>query len=175
MTTFSLKDGDQSHNFRIKVNYYPAYCQKDQQQSGAYIFRPADAAINGSLPYTSLSSAEVFNGKVISQVSLYSDEVIVNMKFEVNQSSTPGFTLDTFINSINIADNVGKEIVVIVETPEINNTDFYTDSNGLEMQQRILNYRPTWNYSSLQKASGNYYPVTSAIYIQDNTTGLRAT
>ena len=26
-----------------------------------------------------------------------------------------------------------------------NDKTFYTDSNGLEMQKRILNYRPTWN------------------------------
>lgn len=28
-----------------------------------------------------------------------------------------------------------------------NNQTFWTDSNGLEMQKRILNYRPTWNLS----------------------------
>jgi hypothetical protein len=176
LQTFALKDGDQTHPFRVKVNYYPSFCKSGDQASGAYIFRPADQAINGSLPYTSLSSASVFNGKVVSQVSLYSDEVIVNMRFEVKQSSTPGFALDTFVNSINVDDNQGKEIVVIVETPEINNNqEFFTDSNGLEMQKRVLNYRPSWNYTSAQRASGNYYPVTSAIYIQDNATGLRST
>lgn len=147
-----------------------------QQHSGAYIFRPTDATINGSLPYTSLGSAQVFNGKVVTQVSLSSDEVIVNMRFDVKQTSVPGFELETFVNSINIQDNIGKEIVVIVESPEINNNRvFYTDANGLEMQKRILDYRPTFNFTTDQHASGNYYPVTSAIYIQDNTTGLRAT
>jgi hypothetical protein len=38
-----------------------------------------------------------------------------------------------------------------------------------------LNFRPSWNYTSDQLATGNYYPVTSAIYIQDNATGLRST
>eukprot|EP00331_Platyophrya_macrostoma_P022192 CAMPEP_0176445692 /NCGR_PEP_ID=MMETSP0127-20121128/23863_1 /TAXON_ID=938130 /ORGANISM="Platyophrya macrostoma, Strain WH" /LENGTH=983 /DNA_ID=CAMNT_0017831547 /DNA_START=80 /DNA_END=3031 /DNA_ORIENTATION=+ len=176
LSTFVLKDGDQEHPFRVKINYYPSFCQSGQQNSGAYIFRPAANAINQSIPYTSLGSAQVFSGKVVSQVSLISDEVIVNMRFEVQQSSTPGFDLETFVNSISVADGVGKEIVVIVESSEINNNQvFYTDSNGLEMQERVLNYRPTWNFTTGQGSSGNYYPITNAISIQDNTTGLRAT
>ena len=148
----------------------------DDQASGAYIFRPANSAVNQSIPYTSLSSAQVYQGKVITQVTLSSDDAIVNMKFENKQSSTPGVELEAFVNSINVGDNIGKEVVLIVESSEINNNQtWYTDSNGLDMQQRIYNFRPTWNLSSVQPASGNYYPVTSAIYIQDVTSGLRST
>ena len=49
--------------------------------------------------------------------------------------------IETFVNSIDISDNQGKEIVLIVETDIQNNRTFYTDSNGLELQERILNYR----------------------------------
>jgi len=53
-----------------------------------------------------------------------------------------------------------------------NNGTFYTDSNGLEMQKRVLNYRPTWdinrNYAeSYDNITANFYPVTSAITIKD--------
>jgi len=46
---------------------------------------------------------------------------------------------------------------------------FYTDSNGLEMQKRKLNYRPTWdlvevNYKkSLENITANFYPINSAV------------
>lgn len=46
-----------------------------------------------------------------------------------------------------------------------NNKTWYTDSNGLELQKRIFNYRPTWNLSVNEPASGNYYPVVSQISI----------
>jgi hypothetical protein len=57
-------------------------------------------------------------------------------------------------------------------SPDIdNNKTFYTDSNGLEMQQRITDYRPTWNYSGVVNVTQNYYPVNSAIAIKDKSSG----
>ncbi len=34
-----------------------------------------------------------------------------------------------------------------------NNEKFYTDSNGLEMQERTLNHRDTWNFTTDQPIS----------------------
>ena len=50
-----------------------------------------------------------------------------------------------------------------------NNNTFWTDSNGLEMQQRILNYRPTWDFTYVDNMniSANYYPIVTAIAMQD--------
>lgn len=53
-----------------------------------------------------------------------------------------------------------------------NNNTFFTDSNGLQMQKRILNYRPTWdikkNYNdSNENITANYYPVNSAVQMRD--------
>jgi len=53
-----------------------------------------------------------------------------------------------------------------------NNKTFYTDSNGLEMQKRVLNYRPTWdlqkNYDEHNdNITANFYPVNSAVSIKD--------
>jgi len=66
------------------------------------------------------------------------------------------------------------EVVVDFHVDGIwNNKTFYTDSNGLEMQKRILNHRDTWDivaehYSySNDNVSLNYYPINSAISIID--------
>lgn len=48
-----------------------------------------------------------------------------------------------------------------------NNRTFYTDSNGLEMQKRIQDYRPTWNLHTSQKVTDNYYPINTAISLKD--------
>ena len=85
------------------------------------------------------------------------------LKFEVDLGSLP-----------NAAYN-GHELVVNFHVDNFfNNQTFYTDSNGLEMQKRILNYRPTWdiqlNYddqNSNENITANYYPINSAISMKD--------
>jgi hypothetical protein len=48
-----------------------------------------------------------------------------------------------------------------------NQNTFYTDSNGLEEQTRILNFRPTWNLTIHEAVAGNYYPINSHIKVSD--------
>lgn len=73
-------------------------------------------------------------------------------------------------------DNHGREVTVNWKAFNIKNGGvFYTDSNGLEMQQRMLNYRPTWNFSSFEQVSSNYYPVNSGIAIVDEKSKLQMT
>jgi lysosomal alpha-mannosidase len=83
-------------------------------------------------------------------------------KFDVNLDSIPG----EFLN--------GYEIVAEFEAHDFdNNKTFYTDSNGLDMQKRILNHREYYNFTEIwkddlhpnhnQNISGNYYPINSAI------------
>ena len=46
---------------------------------------------------------------------------------------------------------------------------FWTDSNGLEMQERQKSWR-SWGYNSTfstnETESANYYPINSAIFVQ---------
>lgn len=56
---------------------------------------------------------------------------------------------------------------MIIDTGINNGKTFYTDSNGLELQKRVVNYRPTWNLTVFEQAAGNYYPVNGVIMIKD--------
>lgn len=70
-------------------------------------------------------------------------------------------------------DNQGKDLTVnwrMYDGFEANKT-FWTDSNGLEMQERRINWRPTYVTDSKQNISSNFYPVTSAISMRDITPG----
>lgn len=72
--------------------------------------------------------------------------------------------------------NIGSEITVNFKSFDIDNEEtFYTDANGLQMQERRLNYRPTWNWTGTQNVSGNYYPVQTAIAIRDTKKSLQMT
>jgi len=66
---------------------------------------------------------------------------------------------------------IGHEVTVNFLAPQIDNARvFYTDANGLAMQKRVLNYRPTWDLdlTANQNITANYYPVGSAIAIRDD-------
>ena len=53
------------------------------------------------------------------------------------------------LHGIPISDGKGKEVVVNFEMVDFDNLNtFYTDSNGLEMQKRILNQRPDFTLST---------------------------
>jgi len=70
----------------------------------------------------------------------------------------------------------GKEVVVNWELLDFANADtFYTDSNGLEMQKRVLNQRPDFTLVTDEFASSNYYPINSAIAIRNEATSMQLT
>lgn len=74
--------------------------------------------------------------------------------------------------------DVGQEVTVNFHTELDNSNVFYTDSNGLEMQKRQINYRPTWDLtikSGGLNITANYYPINSAIAIVDETTNMQFT
>ncbi len=155
--------------FNLKYNYYESYQTPGSQLSGTYIFRPTTRTINSSLPYATPQSASIYQGKNLLQIHLNSPNIIADLR--IYNDLSQGMELQTFVNSISVSDGQGKEVVLIVETPGINNQNtFYTDSMGMEMQKRVLNYRPTWDLQVVQPISCNYYPVQSTIFIQDPKT-----
>jgi len=154
-------------NFNIKYNYYEGY-QGSGQKSGAYIFRPSEKTKNGAISYATPQKVTIYQGKNLIQIHVESGKIISNLRI-YNDLAT-GLELQSFVDSIDISDNQGKEVVLVVTAPSIQNGNtFYTDSMGMEMQKRVLNFRPTWDLKVTQPIAGNYYPVQSAILIKDTT------
>lgn len=71
------------------------------------------------------------------------------------------------VGEIPVGDGIGREIITRFDTDIQSNGIFYTDSNGREMLKRSRNHRYTWNLNLTENVSGNYYPVTSKIAIED--------
>ena len=66
-----------------------------------------------------------------------------------------------------IPQDYGREVITRYETSLKTNNTFYSDSNGREMVQRVLNYQPTWELNVTSPIAGNYYPVNTRARIQD--------
>jgi lysosomal alpha-mannosidase len=75
---------------------------------------------------------------------------------------------DWIVGPIPIEDNNGKEVIMRYDTDMQSKGIFYTDANGREVLERKRDYRPSWNYTVYESVSGNYYPVTSRIWIKDD-------
>lgn len=80
---------------------------------------------------------------------------------------------DVELSEIPIDDQIGKDVTVnwkFFDDFNANKT-FYTDSNGLGMQERKINFNPGYKVADspkdTNKISGNYYPVDSAIAMRD--------
>jgi hypothetical protein len=147
--------------------------------SGAYLFRPAND-LEYSVRYTVLRNMTTFNGDFVQEMfmNFTSDSLYRNTTacvrvryYDESESSEWEVYLKDIPN-----DDHGREVTVNWKSFDIkNNGVFWTDSNGLEMQQRWLNYRPTYNLSSFENVTTNYYPVNSAISIVDPKTKLKFT
>eukprot|EP00301_Raphidiophrys_heterophryoidea_P000324 c10160_g2_i1.p1 GENE.c10160_g2_i1~~c10160_g2_i1.p1 ORF type:complete len:1006 (+),score=235.35 c10160_g2_i1:43-3018(+) len=146
----------------------------DPQPSGAYIFRPIQISADQITPVAQILSVvrgpivqevrQVFStsgngGFVVQTVRLYKDQV--NAEFEWT------------VGPISLANGLGKEVVTRFNAPAIaSNGAFYTDSNGREMQMRVRNKRATWNLTITEPVSQNYYPVNTAMYLEDSNARL---
>jgi hypothetical protein len=87
-------------------------------------------------------------------------------------------TYDVELYGIPYTPLVGHEVTVNFIVPEIRNQgEFFTDSNGLAMQRRVLNERLTWDLqlTGSQNITANYYPIGTAIAIRDPENGLQLT
>jgi len=75
--------------------------------------------------------------------------------------------VQTFIDSIDISDGNGKEVVTQFKTNLLKDEAFGTDSNGMGMIRRRWNNRPTWNLNfTNEPTSCNYYPVDSSLIFE---------
>ena len=187
-----------SHPFTQDFAWYPSYQVKDQQASGAYIFRPA---INGTYSLsTSTKLTQLVNGEVVSeawqQITPWLSQII-----RLRQGAH-GVEFEWTVGPIPISDDQGKEVIIRFNTSFQSKGTWYTDSNGREFQQRQRNFRPTWKWVPTQLVAGqsspphtsplilslalltpflflfvcgrkgNYYPVNSATWLTDGTSAM---
>ncbi|XP_071483413.1 lysosomal alpha-mannosidase-like [Diadema antillarum] len=136
------------------------------QPSGAYIFRP-----NQSDPFP------LFDGKSV-QLKVVTGDVVQ----EVQQQFTPWLSqvvrlykglqraeFEWTVGPIPISDGLGKEIITRFDTNIQSGKTFFTDSNGRQILERILDQREDYEYNNSEPVAGNYYPINSRIFIKDNS------
>jgi len=139
------------------------------QRSGAYIFRPIQ------------NSAEEAGARTTNISEVISGPLMQELRQDFGSNITQVFRLYADANFVEIewtvgplgcGDGFGKEVISRFTTDIESGVGFFTDSNGREMQNRTRDYRETWNLQNTEPVSQNYYPVNTAIYIQDESSRL---
>lgn len=150
------------------------------QASTTYIFRP-----NSSTPFpprASPADVEILTGPVVSEVRQYmgAGDWICNV-LRLYATAISAVESEWTVGAIPVSDGFGKEIIMRISVggawanasgaPPV----LWTDSNGLEMQRRVLNQRPSWNSTAWEwePVASNYYPVSVRAYIEEPSSGDR--
>jgi len=135
---------------------------EDNRASGAYIFRPNGTDV---YPVGTAVTATLVSGTAVQEIQqTFSDYISQVIRLYPGEE---GVEFEWLVGPIPVDDARGKEVVSRFQTDFATNDLFYTDSNGREILERQLNYRPTWDLTVTEPVAGNYYPVNSRIYIQD--------
>jgi hypothetical protein len=71
------------------------------------------------------------------------------------------------VGPVDVSDSIGKEVISRLQCNVASGATMFTDSNGREMIRRVRNSVPTWNMSAHDPVPVNFYPVTSAAFIED--------
>ena len=153
--------------FTVNYKYYKSY-EKDGQKSGLYILRDEDQG-SEARDYGTTKNSTVFNGNCVNVLINHGTEVdsriVIPLHSEVLYAQ-----VTSRIKGINGPH--GKEIVIEIDGLNIRSDRFYTDSNGMVMEERILNHRdsyPLTNLTGFERVA-NFYPVNTAITLRDNST-----
>lgn len=149
--------------------YYNSYQGTlfDKQASGAYIFRPDKP--NDSYHVISPDSSKTWinEGPLLTEVH-FGYEVPWLKEVVIIYKDKNYIDFQYTVGPIDISNGVGKEIVSRFETGIRNDGVFYTDSNGREFIKRRRSARNTWKLQEFEPIAGNYYPVNTAIYVEDD-------
>ncbi|EDW77497.1 uncharacterized protein Dwil_GK24528 [Drosophila willistoni] len=135
----------------------------ETKDSGAYVFRQ-----NGDIKEVDDDvEFSVYDGTLVKevhqQVSEYISQVI-RIYEGVNRVE-----FEWLVGPIPTDSDTAREIVSLFKTGISSDGVFYTDSNGREMLKRQKNKRENYDPDlGQQPTSGNYYPITSRIALEDS-------
>jgi len=119
-----------------------------------------------SVPTVEIVTTDLF----VSLIQRWNEWLVQEVRIEMNADG-PYVDFLWTVGPVGVGD-VSKEVVTRYETDINSGKTFYTDANGLELQKRVLDYRPSFNWTAIMPIQSNYYPSTSLAGINDGETGL---
>eukprot|EP00095_Tigriopus_kingsejongensis_P004818 maker-scaffold769_size100554-snap-gene-0.18 protein:Tk04818 transcript:maker-scaffold769_size100554-snap-gene-0.18-mRNA-1 annotation:"lysosomal alpha-mannosidase (mannosidase alpha class 2b member 1)" len=157
-------------NLKIDIKYYLAW-QGSGQASGAYIFRPDSTEPIGAdiQDITEVVRDQMTEWRVQTTWDWAS---FVIRKYE-NRAE---YEVEWLVGPIPVvANDLGREVIMVYSDPALDSEDtFWTDANGRQFVPRVRNARSSYDFVDGDKepVSSNYYPVTTGIFVKNQTDAL---
>ncbi|GIY02877.1 lysosomal alpha-mannosidase [Caerostris extrusa] len=155
----------------LKQSFYyyegmPGY--RMERASGAYAFNPQH---DTAYPLGENITYRVYKGPLVEEVhQFYAPWITQIIRLYKGQNH---IEFDWIVGPIPVQDHIGREIITRFDTELTNNGVFYTDSNGRETIKRVRDHQETFPWNITEKIAGNYYPVTSWLYLKDEARNLQ--
>jgi hypothetical protein len=173
-----VSNSTEPEHFEFSMKYWESYSHSLDtgafMNSGAYIFHPMEGQLH-PFPYGDVKEVGITQGDNTQEMDISFGKFLYHEKNESMKSSIrvsldkdlPLIKIDVDLDSLPFQEIFnGYEVVPNFHIANFDQEKtFYTDSNGLEMQKRVQDYRPTWELKTSQKVTSNYYPINSAISI----------
>ena len=162
---FTKTGQDEPEIVDLEYMYYTPHAAPviDKKNDGAYIFRP-QFNFYGASSYNTFYSYDFYDGEIVKKFYLHGKHM--DTIITVN-SLTDFIEIETKHKGIEWGLFGANVILRLTHNKIKNQQTFYTDSMGLELQKRVINYRPTWDLDVNEPIAGNYYPIGHGIYITD--------
>jgi lysosomal alpha-mannosidase len=149
--------------------YFSSTGNKDStQKSGAYIFRPNQYSADPMGLNAVLLG--VVRGPHIQEIRQNISSGVTQVVRLIGNESFAEF--EWTVGPVDVSDGWGKEVVSRFSTSLASSGVFYTDSNGREMLKRTRDHQETYDVVVTEPVAQNYYPVNTAIYLEDGSTRM---
>lgn len=171
LKSVQLRDGT-TVAFSNEFHYYRGSAD-NVRNSGAYVFRPAQQSTTraGKVVEAKLFSSSS-DGRFLQEVHQKFDVDWISQVVRLVPGPIEAVEFEWTVGPIPVADGVGKEIVALYKTDLDTGNSWKTDSNGRQLLQRRVNFRPSWKLQVHEPVSGNYYPVNSRLVLEDTARRL---
>ena len=136
-----------------------------------YGFQPArNTGYNRASNHSATLS--VYRGSTVQLVVQRWSDWLVQIVRLWSNATVPSVEMEWTVGPVEMDDGVSREVVTRYTTDVSNDGHFYTDSNGREFQHRQYNKRQSFNWTIVSPIAANYYPITTAIGLNDTKTAF---
>ena len=165
LASWTDKASGTSHTLSQSFGYYEA------GGSSMYGFEPREGT-GFNLATNASATLEVYRSATVQLVvQRWSSWLVQTVRLWAN-ASAPSAEFEWTVGPVSMDGGISREVVTRYTTDVQSGGNFYTDSNGREFLRRRYNARESFNWTVVSPIAANYYPITTAIGLNDSASAL---